>query len=73
MHHADIKAELTKAGYSGKRIARQLRLRPSTVSMVIHSKGKSSRVAKKIGSILGKPPSQIWPGRYAEDQPSRPV
>ncbi|ROH88642.1 hypothetical protein ED208_12550 [Stagnimonas aquatica] len=64
MHPADIKAALEKAGKPPSRVARALKLRPSTVSQVIHDKGKSRRVAGYISDAIGIPVSQLWPGSY---------
>lgn len=65
MHPEDIKAAIRKSGSTQAEIARALRLTPTTVSLVIHGRSTSSRVAKKIASVTGLPPSQLWPGKYS--------
>lgn len=64
MHPEDIKAAIRKNGSSQAEIARSLRVSATTVSLVIHGRSTSKRVARKIASIAGLPPSQLWPGKY---------
>jgi lambda repressor-like predicted transcriptional regulator len=64
MHPADIKAALQKARKSSARIAEEMGVRPSTVSMIINGKGKSRRIAKKIARVIDRPVSHVWPGIY---------
>jgi lambda repressor-like predicted transcriptional regulator len=73
MHRADIKAELEKAGSGVAKVARQLKLRPSTVSMVVSGKGTSRRVARRIARITGIPVARLWPGKYPKTQAAQGV
>lgn len=63
MHPEQIKAELRIAGTTSAQIARNMGLRQTTVSMVIHGKSQSARVKKVISEILGKPVESIWTPR----------
>jgi lambda repressor-like predicted transcriptional regulator len=64
MHAADIKAALQKKEKPPVKVARELKVRPSVVSQVIHGKAASRRIARRISEIVGIPVSRLWPGRY---------
>ncbi|MEW6314749.1 MAG: helix-turn-helix domain-containing protein [Pseudomonadota bacterium] len=64
MHPADIQAALLKAGTNQSRIAGGLRVSHNAVSLVIHGRGKSFRIAKAISRATGIPVNTLWPGRY---------
>lgn len=63
MHPADIKASLQKAGKPAVRIAEELGINRSCVTRVIRGQ-TSRRVATRIAEVVGKPVSEIWPGKY---------
>lgn len=58
-----IKAAIRMAGTTPAAIADELGLGRSTISHVIHGRGTSMRVQKRIAEIIGKPVSDIWPPR----------
>ena len=64
MHPADILASLKKKSSSVTAVADQLSVHPATVSKVISGRATSRRVAAAVAQIVGKPLSQLWPGRY---------
>lgn len=68
MHPADINAALKKAGYTQRRIAKDLGVRQPTVYLVVYGKGTSARIAKAIAQATGLPLSTLWPGKY--DKPA---
>ncbi len=64
MHPADIQAALIKSGYSQARIASDLEVSHNAVSLVIHGRTKSARIAKEIAKLTKIPLNVLWPGRY---------
>lgn len=64
MHPEQIKAEIRMKDTTPAAIADALGLSRMTVSNVIHARITSRRVANKISELIGKPVSQLWPGRY---------
>ncbi|HSH71563.1 MAG TPA: helix-turn-helix domain-containing protein [Methylophilaceae bacterium] len=67
MHPADINAALQKAKKSQAAIARSLVVSHNAVSLVIHNRTKSTRIAKAISRATGISIHKLWPGRYAKD------
>ncbi|WOI45868.1 helix-turn-helix domain-containing protein [Acidovorax sp. BLS4] len=64
MHPEQIKAEIRMRDTTPAAIADSLHLSSMTVSNVIHGRTISRRVAAAISSVIKKPITQIWPGRY---------
>lgn len=64
MHPADIRAALTKSGKNQTQIAEELGVSHNAVSLVIHGRSKSFRIAKAISKITGLSVHILWPGRY---------
>ena len=64
MHPEQIKAEIRMKGTTPAAIADGLSLSRMTVSNVIHARITSRRVASKIAHLIGKPITELWPGRY---------
>ena len=64
MHPADIQAALIKAGYNQAKIASDLNVSHNAVSLVIHGRTKSARIAKHVSKLTKLPLSILWPGRY---------
>ena len=70
MHYADIIAALIKAGHPPSKVASDLKKDRSTVSLIIHGKGKSYNIASYISVVTGIPLNKLWPdGRYAKPTP----
>ena len=67
MHHADIIAELTKAGYPAAKVAGDLGFSRGYVSLVIHGDRKSLKIANKVAAVINKDVDIIWPGIYNID------
>jgi len=55
---------LEKAGVTQVALARRLHVRQPTVSCVMRGKATSRRIAKAIANVVGKPLSELWPGKY---------
>ncbi len=64
MHPADIQAALKKQGLTQKEVAVRNNVSRTTVSHVIHGRGKSKRIALAIASATGLTPAVLWPGLY---------
>ena len=64
MHPVDIRAALIKAGTSQAGIAEQLSVSHNAVSLVVHGRTKSSRIARAIAKATGISIHVLWPGRY---------
>ena len=72
MHPADITAALIKAGTSQASIASELDVSHNAVSLVVHGRTKSSRIASAISKATGISIQTLWPGRYvSRDQMKR--
>lgn len=61
MHPEEIKAAIRMSGTTPARIADELEVARSTVSQVIHGKGVSARVRKRIAAVTGHPVEKLWP------------
>jgi lambda repressor-like predicted transcriptional regulator len=64
MHPADIQAALRKSGSSQAAISRKQRVSQTLVYQVVHSRGRSKRVAKAISQATGISVRILWPGQY---------
>lgn len=58
-----IKAMMVLQGVKQADICRELNVKPSTVSLIVSGKKKSSRVRKAIAVALGKRVEDLWPER----------
>lgn len=61
-----IKAMLVEKGITQAQIANKLKLKRSTISVVLGGHGKSKRVQRAIARALGKRVVDLWP---REDSP----
>lgn len=68
MHPADINAALIKAGSNQARIAESLGVSNNAVSIVIHGRMKSLRIAMAISKITSLSIHTLWPGRYVSQR-----
>lgn len=66
MHPADIQAAIRKTGSNQAEIAARLGLTEAAVSLVIHSRSKSRRIADAIADITGLSLKKLWPGVYED-------
>jgi putative transcriptional regulator len=64
MHPADIKAALSKAGWTQAKVARQLGLSKMTICHVVRGTSKSAKVARAISAATGIPVGTLWPNKY---------
>lgn len=61
----DINAILKKKGYTQELIASRLKIDDrSTISHVIHGRGRSSKVESLISELTNKPLNKLWPKWY---------
>lgn len=66
MHYADIIAALHKAKHPPSKVADELGVNRSAVSMVIHGKSSSYNIASFISAVTKIPLNTLWPdGRYS--------
>ena len=70
--HVELKSRLRDAGHSISSIARELGIRPSTVTVVSQGYRRSERVQVAIAEKLGTTPNRLWPDRYREDAMNDP-
>jgi lambda repressor-like predicted transcriptional regulator len=61
MHAEEIKATIRMEGITPAMIAQELGVTQQTVSGVIHGKGKSQRIQKRISEVTGKSIEELWP------------
>lgn len=67
IHLAFIKAELAKAGYTQRKIAKELAVNPITINSILKGKVKSRRIAEFIATKTGLTLEQMWPGGYPDE------
>lgn len=65
--HQRIRAALALRGITLSSIARDLDVRPTTVTIVSKGYRRSQRIEQAIANALGATPAQIWPRRYPEN------
>lgn len=61
MHAEEIKATIRMKGITPAVIAQELGVTQQTVSGVIHGKGKSRRIQKRISEVTGISIETLWP------------
>lgn len=64
MHPEEIKAAIRMTGTTPAYIADGIGVSRTCVSHVIHSRGISAKVAKRIAEVTGIPVARLWPGKY---------
>ena len=71
IHHERVKMRLRLVGSSLSEIARELEVRPTTVTSVSQGYRRSRRIEAAIAAKLGISPDRLWPERYsvAEAEP----
>ena len=62
--HERIKMRLRMAGSSLSKIARELEVQPTTVTVVSQGLRRSKRIEEKIAEALSTRPEKLWPERY---------
>jgi Ner family transcriptional regulator len=62
--HARIKAALALRGITLSSIAKELRVAPTTVTIVSKGHRRSRRIETALAQAVGATPEQIWPNRY---------
>ncbi|MGK2899979.1 MAG: helix-turn-helix domain-containing protein [Burkholderiaceae bacterium] len=72
MHPEQIKAAIRMRGTTPKTIADELGITKTTVSIVIHGRGVSARVARRISEVTGLSLQTLWPGKYLGKAPPSP-
>ena len=50
-----VKGELTKRGYTYRKLAEELDVRPETIWMIINGRTVSKRIIDHINSVLSQP------------------
>ena len=65
----DIKAELTRRGYTAARLARELGCHRSTVTRVINGVYPYPRILVELARIIGVPVAELAPGRATPHTP----
>lgn len=66
MHPELIKAELRMKEQDGRSVARHVGVSGACVSHVIHGRGVSTPVAKRIAEVTGISIDTLWPGKYTK-------
>ena len=64
MHPELIKALIRIRGTTPAALADELGVSRMTVSQVIHGRGVSGRIAKRISEVVCKPLEELWPKQY---------
>lgn len=64
--HARIKAALALRGITLSSIAKELRVAPTTVTIVSKGHRRSRRIETALAQAVGATPEQIWPNRYPD-------
>lgn len=66
--HEQIKQRLRQAGTSLADVARELEVRPTTVTSVSQGFRRSRRIEHLIAAKLSTSPAKLWPDRYGDEQ-----
>lgn len=66
----EIRAKLLLRGVRLTDIAADLGVERGTVCTVVHGRGKSRRIARRISDLTGIPISHLWPGLYPDPKPA---
>ena len=61
----EIRAHLLMKNVRSSDVAKKIGVSDAAVSMVIGGTAVSARISAEIARIIGKPVSEIWPGRAA--------
>lgn len=69
VHHERIKMRLRLVGSSLSEVARELGVRPTTVTSVSQGYRRSRRIEAAIAAKLGKSAESVWPDRYSISVP----
>lgn len=64
--HQRIKAALALKGITLSAIARDLNVRPTTITIVWKGYRRSQRIEQAIAVALDCSPRQLWPSRYPD-------
>lgn len=64
MHPEQIKAAIRMTGTTPTDLGRSLGVTHTCVSHVIHGRGISERVARRICEVTGLSAAKLWPGKY---------
>ena len=72
MNPLDIRIELMRAGVKQADIARKAKVSDAHVSRVIDGDSTSDRVQKLIARAIGKPVSEVFPGRLGRKKDIAP-
>lgn len=67
VHVAFIKAELSRAGYTQRKVAHELGVTPTMVNYIIKSRFQNRMIADFIAGKTGLTLEQMWPGRYPDN------
>lgn len=70
--HERIKMRLRLAGSSLAKVARELEVRPTTVTSVCLGQRRSRRIEDLIAAKLSTTPAKLWPDRFLDDAPDSP-
>lgn len=62
--HEWIKSRLRLVGSSLAEIARELDLKPATITIVSQGQRRSQRIESAISTKLGVPVATLWPDKY---------
>lgn len=59
-----IRMALLAAGITQAQIAHSCDVTPTTVSAVVHGRGRSAQVERRIAAATGQPLAELWPQWY---------
>lgn len=68
LRHSDVKVRLRERGSSLTRIANQLGVLQSTVTVVSQGYRRSHRIEAAIAGALGVTPQELFPERYSAQE-----
>lgn len=68
LRHSDVKVRLRERGSSLTRIANQLGVLQSTVTVVSQGYRRSQRIETAIAGALGMTPEELFPERYSAQE-----
>ena len=70
-HRADIKAALEKAGWSLRSLGKEYGYSPGSLKLALRKPWPKAEAI--IAAAIGVKPWEIWPSRYHNGKPNRPM
>lgn len=68
IRHAEIRNQLDAVGLSISALARDMGIRPASITVVSQGFRRSKLIEKRLADALGTTPEQLFPERYSDEE-----